>query len=101
MKNIEYLVCSINSFDPVYEGKIIRCLRAFAEEGSDRVKLCEFRGNKFLPILKVRVKEVRNRKVIEIFLKERSRYHKLERVLLRNCVRGNYVNRCNIVLHLY
>jgi len=90
MKSIEYLVYSISSFNPVYEGRIIKCLRAFAEEGSNTVELREFLGNKFLPIFDVEKKELRNRDVIEIFLSERSRYDKLEEVLRRHHVRGNY-----------
>jgi hypothetical protein len=90
MKNIEYLVYSINSLDSIYEGKMIKCLRAFAEEGSNTIELCEFLGNKFLPIFEVRTKEVRDRSVIEIFLQERFRYDKLEKVLRRHHVRGDY-----------
>lgn len=90
MKNIEYLVYSINSFDPVYEGRIVKCLRAFAEEGSNTVELREFLGNKFFPIFKIQMKKIRDRSVIEIFLQTRNKYDKLEDVLRRHHVRGNY-----------
>jgi len=90
MKKTEYLVYSINSFNPVFEGKQIRCLRAIADEGSKTVELCEFVSNKFIPIFDVEIKKLLGGDVIEIFLSERPRYDKLEKVLRRNRVRGNY-----------
>lgn len=90
MKSIEYLVYSISSIVSIYEGRMIKCLRAFAEEGSDTVELCEFLGNKFLPIFEVRMKEIRDRSIIEIFLQERFRYDKLDKILRKHNVRGNY-----------
>ena len=90
MKTIEYLVYSISSFNPVFEGRLIRCLRAFAEEGSKTVRLCEFLGNKFLPIFETEKKELHSGDVIEIFLSERSKYDKLEDVLRRHHVKGDY-----------
>jgi len=96
MKNVEYLIFSIDSLKCSirypYRGKIIKCLRAFGEEESDTIRLCEFTGNKFIPILNVEIKKIENQIVIEIFLQTRDKYNKLEEVLRRHHVKGNYLH---------
>lgn len=90
MKTTEYLVYSISSFNPIFEGRMIKCLRAFAEEGSKTANLCEFSSNKFTPIFDVEIKKLLNGDVIEVFLSERLKYDKLEKVLRKHNVRGDY-----------
>lgn len=93
MRTIEYIVFSISSFGFPIRPRLIRCLRAFGKKGSDIVELCEFDSNKFVFMFEIQIKKRGERIIAEIFLENQNEYKKMEKVLRKHHIKGNYLNR--------
>jgi len=86
----KYHVYSIDSFkDPVFEPKLIKCLRLIRID-EEKTGLLYEHTNRALPLFRVEIKRLSGNECLEVLPGDSERYERLKDVLIKHKVRGQY-----------